>query len=96
MTPADLDAVMALADDIHADHPEGRAVFADRLALFAAGCAVLETGGRILGYCVAHPIRQGHPAPLDSVLGALAADADCLHLHDLALLPEARGAGHPA
>lgn len=94
MRPADLDAVRAIADVVHRDYPEAPAVFADRLALFAAGCWVAEgRDGRLLGYCLSHPGMVGEPPPLDTVLGALPAGADCLYLHDLALLAEARGLG---
>lgn len=96
MLETDLDAVMAIADAVHADHPEDRAVFADRLTLFPQGCRLLAKGCRALGYAVAHPIRMGRPAALNAVLERLAPDADCLHLHDLALLPEARGSRFPA
>ena len=47
----------------------------------------------MLGYAVSHPGRLGRPPALDSRLGELPSDADCLYLHDVALLPEARGLG---
>jgi GNAT superfamily N-acetyltransferase len=64
---------------------------AERLALFPAGCLIAEGApGEVLGYAVSHP---GRPPALDSRLGELPSDADCLYLHDVALLPEARGLG---
>ena len=47
--------------------------------------------GRPLGYCIAHPGTLGEPPPLDTLMAALPARPNCLYLHDLALLPEARG-----
>jgi GNAT superfamily N-acetyltransferase len=91
MRAADLNVVAAIADIVHVDYPERPEVFADRLALFAAGCLIAEEGGRPLGYCISHPGVIGHPPPLDTVLGLLPEAADCLYLHDVALLPEARG-----
>jgi GNAT superfamily N-acetyltransferase len=93
MVEADLDAVLGVADVVHPDYPEDRAVFAERLALFPAGCRLAEREGMALGYGVMHPGRLGVPPPLDAPLGTLPAAADCLYLHDIALLPETRGLG---
>lgn len=93
MTAADLDRILTIADIVHPDYPEERGVFEERLALYAAGCRVAECRGTVIGYGVMHPGRLGVPPPLDTPLGSLPADADCLYLHDIALLPEARGTG---
>ncbi|RJF83874.1 GNAT family N-acetyltransferase [Azospirillum cavernae] len=93
MADTDLDAVLGVADVVHPDYPEDRAVFAERLALYPAGCRLAERDGVALGYGVMHPGRLGVPPPLDAPLGALPAAADCLYLHDIALLPETRGLG---
>ncbi|TWA68191.1 ribosomal protein S18 acetylase RimI-like enzyme [Azospirillum brasilense] len=98
METADLDRVMAIAEIVHPDYPEDRAVFAERLALYPDGCAMAEAFGADadgvgIGYIVLHPGRLGVPPPLDSPLGALPESPDCLYLHDVALLPAARGLG---
>lgn len=93
MTAADLDRILAIADIVHPAYPEERGVFEERLALYPAGCRVAERGGEVIGYGVMHPGRLGVPPPLDTPLGDLPADADCLYLHDIALLPESRGTG---
>lgn len=95
MTHADLPAVLAAADVIHTDYPERVEVFADRLALFPDGCRVAGAGtdGAVVGYGVMHPGILGYPPALDSLLERLPAEADCLYLHDIALLPAARGHG---
>ncbi|MBP2313928.1 GNAT family N-acetyltransferase [Azospirillum soli] len=93
MEPSDLDTVMDIADVVHPDYPEERGVFAERLALFPAGCWMAVADGMPVGYAVMHPGRIGAPPPLDSPLGSLPADADCLYLHDVALLDRARGLG---
>lgn len=94
MLPGDLAAVERIAGIVHLDYPEAPEVFADRLALFAPGCFMAEDGdGTLLGYCIAHPGVVGDPPPLDTVLGGLPAGTDCLYIHDVALLPQARGKG---
>jgi GNAT superfamily N-acetyltransferase len=93
MTAADLPAVAAIADVVHVAHPEDTAVFAERLRLYAAGCRVLDGGGQALGYVLSHPGRFAEPPPLDTRLGALPEPATTYYVHDLALLPEARGSG---
>ncbi|WP_236037783.1 GNAT family N-acetyltransferase [Belnapia arida] len=92
MTEADLPRVVALAAAAHPQHPEKPAVFAERLALAPGFCWVLGEGR---GYALAHP-WAGPVPPLDSLLGALPAAAEVLHLHDIVLAPEARGAGEAA
>jgi GNAT superfamily N-acetyltransferase len=91
MMNADLPTVEAIADVVHPDYPEAPEVFANRLALFPQGCFMAVEDGKALGYCIAHPGKLGVPPPLDTLMKALPADADCLYLHDLALLPESRG-----
>ncbi|MFC7477422.1 GNAT family N-acetyltransferase [Dankookia sp. GCM10030260] len=94
MTEADLPAVQALADRLHPHHPESPVVLAERLALAPAGCRVLAAGRPLLGYAVSHPWSGTSPPPLDALLGALPARPRAWHVHDIALDPAARGAGH--
>ena len=94
--PADLAAIDRIANAVHAGLPERPEVFAEKLARFPAGCFVLKKGRRVVGYAISHPGRRGDIPALDTPLGAPPGDADCLHVHDIALLPEARGSGHPA
>lgn len=96
MAPDDLAGVDAIAHAVHRAHPERAEVFAERLALFAPGCLVLERGGEILGYAIAHPWTRAAPPALDTLLVALPPRPDCLYLHDVALLAPARGMGASA
>src|SRR5690348_12245337 len=94
MMAADLAAVERVAEIVHPLYPESEEVPRERLSLFPAGCLIAERApGEVLGYAVSHPGLLGRPPALDSRLGELPADADCLYLHDVALLPEARGLG---
>lgn len=96
MAVADLDAVKALADRLHPGLVERREVFADRLAVFPAGCLVLVAGGAIAGYGVSHPAKLRDPPHLDHLLGSIRPDADSYYIHDVALAPEQRGTGRAA
>ncbi|PZO00760.1 MAG: GNAT family N-acetyltransferase [Hyphomicrobiales bacterium] len=93
MTATDLPAVMAIAAVVHPDYPEDEAVFAERLRLFPEGCLVLEGGGHLHGYVVSHPWSRAAPPALNSLLDELPGHATCFYIHDLALLPAARGSG---
>lgn len=93
MTATDLPAVLAVAAVVHPGYPEDEAVFAERLRLFPQGCLVLDGPGGPIGYVVAHPWRCAAPPALNSLLGALPSRAGCVYIHDLALVPQARGSG---
>lgn len=93
MSAADLPAVLAVAEEVHPDFPEDPAVFAERRALYPAGCHVLATGSGIDGYLISHPWHDAAPPALNSLIGALPVPAPCYYLHDLAILPERRGGG---
>lgn len=94
MTPQDLPQVQALADRIHVDHPEDYNVLAERQRLYPQGCSVLAVDERLIGYTLTHPWRFGEPPPLNTCLHAIPANADTYYIHDMALLPEARGKGY--
>jgi len=96
MTPQDLHRVRDAADLIHVDHPEDMAVFAERQRLYPEGCHVLVEEGRVAGYVLSHPWRLAEPPPLNSALGRIPPDATTYYVHDVALLPEARGRGYAA
>jgi ribosomal protein S18 acetylase RimI-like enzyme len=96
MTAADLDGVVAVAATAFPDHPEGRACFAERLALAPETCWALAEGAAVAGYLIAYPWPLGAIPPLDTLLGSLPAARDAWYLHDLALLPKTRGQGHAA
>ncbi|MCD2470206.1 GNAT family N-acetyltransferase [Jiella sp. MQZ9-1] len=96
MRRGDLDAVADLADRIHPDLPEDRAVFAERLPLYPSGCRVLASDAEIAGYALAHPICYPHPPALNTLIGALPPLGDALYIHDVAIAPDMRGGGHAA
>lgn len=87
----DLDAISAIAARIHPDLPERPEVFAEKMRLCPDGCYVLVAGDEISGYGLAHPWIQQQIPPLDGFLDRLPDAADCLYVHDVAVLPDFRG-----
>lgn len=96
LTIFDLPAVEAIAATVHPAFPEDLAVLAERQRLYPDGARILELGGVPSGYILAHPWRFKSLPVLNSLLGEIPADADTFYLHDLALLPAARGTGAAA
>lgn len=94
MTEDDLGTVTAIAARVHAAYPEDAAVFAERLRLFPAGCLVaVGTGDGVVGYLLSHPWGAGAPPALNVRLFDLPRSPVTYYLHDIALVPEARGQG---
>ena len=93
MTPDDVCEVHRIGEIVHPAYPEDIETVRERLALFPAGCFVADAKDRLLGYAISHPSVVGKPPALDSMLGSLPQDADCLFLHDIALTEESRGLG---
>jgi len=96
LTTLDLPAVEAIAGKVHPAFPEDVAVFAERQRLYPDGTRLLELDGVPSGYILSHPWRFGALPALNSLLDAIPEDADTFYLHDLALLPAARGTGAAA
>lgn len=92
MLADDLPAVARVADELHPTLVEDAAVFAERRRLYPAGCHVAAAEG-ILGYAIAHPWRGDMPPKLNGLLSCLPDDPNLFYLHDIALLPAARGQG---
>ncbi|WHO40794.1 GNAT family N-acetyltransferase [Sphingobium sp. AP49] len=96
MGRGDVAAVAAISDRVHGDYTEQPAIYDDRLRLYPAGCFLLERDGQALGYLITHPWAGDRPPALDRLIDRLPDAPDRYYLHDLALLPEARGTGAAA
>jgi GNAT superfamily N-acetyltransferase len=93
MRADDLTAVCAISDAVHGAYTEDRSVYAERLALYPDGCFVLDGADGVLGYLISHPWHRNSPPALNVCLEEIPADAESYYLHDIALLPSARGTG---
>ncbi|MFD2249704.1 ribosomal protein S18 acetylase RimI-like enzyme [Pseudochelatococcus lubricantis] len=93
MEPDDLDGVHAAGERVHPGYPERIEVFAERLRLYPEGCHVLEMDGGTAGYVISHPWHPMMPPKLDSLVVAMPTFPATFYIHDLALLPQARGSG---
>jgi GNAT superfamily N-acetyltransferase len=91
LLPRHLDRVNEIADEIHTSLPERPEVFEEKRRLFPDGCRVLVRDNRVVGYAVSHPWLLGLIPPLDEFLRALPETPTCLYLHDIVVLPAARG-----
>ena len=93
MRTDDLDAVVAISDAVHGVFTEPVAIYAERLAFYPDGCRVFEADGAVVGFLVTHPWHTGAVPKIGVTLGALPDPAPVYYLHDIALLPAARGTG---
>lgn len=93
LTLDDIDGLMRVADQVHPGLPENPDVFAERVRLYPGGCLALVEDDQICGYSISHPIRQGQPPALGTLLGDVAPDADQYYIHDVAILSRLRGRG---
>jgi GNAT superfamily N-acetyltransferase len=90
-TENDFSAINAIALQIHPQLPERPDVMAEKQRLFPEGCLVLASGLIISGYVLSHPWKCNKIPALNELLWQLPKNPDCLYLHDIALLPNARG-----
>src|SRR5690554_5591505 len=93
MDADDIAAVTAISDAVHGRFTEPAAVYRERLSLYPGGCFVFERDGALAGYLVSHPWMGDSSPELGQLIGSLPQPGETYYLHDLALLPAARGTG---
>lgn len=91
MLPTDLDTVNAIADSVHTTLTERPEVFNEKTSLYPKGCMKLVSGNQTVGYGISHPWTLYSIPPLDAFMIALPNNPDCMHLHDIVIMQEARG-----
>jgi ribosomal protein S18 acetylase RimI-like enzyme len=92
MTARDIAEVQRISDLIHPDYPERDDVVAEKLMLAPASHFIAEDAdGVVRGYAVAYPWIDNDMPRLDTFIRKLPDNASVLYIHDVALLPSARG-----
>ena len=91
LSPSDFDAVDRIAQTIHVDIYERTEVLFDKASFFPQGCRKLVRDGVMLGYAIAHPWFINEIPEINEFLPKRVEPPDCLFLHDVAVLNEARG-----
>ncbi len=94
MTPAHIaEAVRVQAQAFPEDLRESPEVFANRMERFGAYFRVVFMGDRMVGYMISFPWKLGDTPVNNETFPADLPEPDCFYIHDIAILPEARGAG---
>jgi len=92
-TATDLDDTQKIANVVHPDLLERPEVFAEKLSLFPEGCFVLVRNETVFGYAFVHPWRLNDIPKLNEFLLHLPLAPECVLIHDVAVLQQARGQG---
>jgi ribosomal protein S18 acetylase RimI-like enzyme len=82
---------MGSTSRIHTSLPEKPEVFAEKFRLFPDGCQKLVSENKMVGYGISHPWVLSSIPPLDEFLVLLPQNPECIYIHDVVVLPEARG-----
>ena len=91
---ADLPDVLAIQRAAYGDgYQESAAVLGRKLELAPQACWLAQADGAAVGYVFAHPWDDADAPPLHVPLRALPARAGHGFVHDLAVVPAARGLG---
>ncbi len=92
MSAQDLAEVQRISDLIHPDYPERDEVVAEKLMLSPrTHFMAIDEGGIVRGYAVAYPWIANDMPKLDNFIRKLPEKPEVLYIHDVALLPSARG-----
>jgi N-acetylglutamate synthase-like GNAT family acetyltransferase len=92
MTAADIAEVQRISDLIHPDYPERDDVVTEKLMLSpSTHFMAVDEGAVVRGYAVAYPWIVNDMPQLDVFIRKLPENATVLYIHDVALLPSARG-----
>lgn len=96
MTAADLPAVVDVQVACHTKGTvESKESLQAKLSASPSTCLIASLESNVVGYLISLPWEFANPPQLNAQTCQLPASPNCLHLHDLAVLPRARqfGAG---
>jgi hypothetical protein len=91
LSASDIESVDKIAAAIHPGLAERPEIMAEKINLFPMGCRKLVLHGVMMGYALAHPWTLFSAPALDEFIVSIPKGANCVHIHDIAVLPEARG-----
>jgi predicted N-acetyltransferase YhbS len=92
MLPSDMDSIMQIQALCYSgDIPESRHAISAKLQASPTTCFVAQDGSQIIAYLIAVPWLTQAPPNLNAPTCVLPAYPDCLYLHDLSVVPSARG-----
>lgn len=94
MTAKDIAEVQRISEVIHPDYPERDDVVTEKLMLSpSTHFMAVDADSVVRGYAVSYPWIANDMPRLDVFIRKLPESASVLYIHDVALLPTARGAG---
>ena len=94
MSAADIpEAVRVQAKAFPEDLRETPEVFANRFARYGGYFRMAVQNGQMVGYMICFPWKLGDSPVNNETFPEDLPEPDCFYIHDIALLPEARGAG---
>jgi GNAT superfamily N-acetyltransferase len=91
LTISDIPSVQSIAAQIHPVLFERPEIFGEKVELFPQGCKKLLIDNQPVGYGFAHPWKLHSIPQLDTFLERIPTQSDCIYIHDVAILPHARG-----
>ena len=91
LSRSDVAAIDRIAQTIHVDLFERVEVLFNKADFFPQGSRKLTRAGEIVGYGIAHPWFLNEIPAINEFLPARTEAPDCLFIHDVAVLPTARG-----
>jgi GNAT superfamily N-acetyltransferase len=92
-TAAVLCDIQKISDEIHVGLRERPDVFEEKFNLFPHGCFVLMKCEEVVGYSVSYPWLLKCIPRLNEFVGSLPRSPQCLFIHDVVVLQQARGHG---
>ena len=94
LTEEDLPRVLLVQEDCYPPALlEDEETFGCKLLLFPEGCLGVFEDGELIAYVFSHPWSSGEVVPLHASLETLPDTADCVYIHDIAVLRSWRGQG---
>ena len=90
----DLPHVLVVQEDCYSRNLlENEGTFACKLLLFPEGCLGAFENGKLIAYVFSHPWSSGEIVPLHESLHSLPETADCVYIHDIAVMRPWRNRG---